>query len=252
MEIYRKPAWGATVGPHLFEFRLAGGLPVKIGVSTQNTWSGSMGDIDFSPNLPTRHQENSRPRGVPVRRLKRAAKYAAYFYPGYGRSLPMLSVEIVKARLKAAPPVYRTESRVFRRSMSAMGMLSIDRASSFRRISRVLKRYFKRYTTEVSVSKGSGVGSPYISHDCPADSLRFAAIHFPIASCASFMRLYGPRWTATAASPAGVSVAYTSPVKVLHVQIEILLPVQREDLLHRGHRHRRVDGLPRLRSSNPL
>ena len=45
----------------------------------------------------------------------------------------------------------------------------------------------------VSVSKGSGVGSPYISHDCPADSLRFAAIHFPIASCASFMRLYGPR-----------------------------------------------------------
>jgi hypothetical protein len=25
------------------------------------------------------------------------------------------------------------------------------------------------------------------------------------------MRLYGPRWTATAASPAGVSVAYTSP-----------------------------------------
>src|SRR5882724_5735438 len=31
------------------------------------------------------------------------------------------------------------------------------------------------------------------------DSLRFAAIHFLIASCASFMRLYGPRWTATAA-----------------------------------------------------
>jgi hypothetical protein len=61
--------------------------------------------------------------------------------------------------------------------------------------------YFKRYTTVVSVSAGSGVGSPYISHECPADSLRFAAIHFLIASCASFMRLYGPRWTATAASP---------------------------------------------------
>src|SRR6516162_984487 len=73
------------------------------------------------------------------------------------------------------------------------------------------ERYFKRYTTIVSVSAGSGVGSPYISHECPADSLRFASIHFPIASCASFMRLYGPRWTATAASPPGVSVAYTSP-----------------------------------------
>src|SRR5947207_2371074 len=73
------------------------------------------------------------------------------------------------------------------------------------------ERYFKRYTTVVSVSAGSGVGSPYISHECPADSLRFAAIHFLIASCASFMRLYGPRWTATAASPPCVSVAYTSP-----------------------------------------
>src|ERR1019366_4980754 len=73
------------------------------------------------------------------------------------------------------------------------------------------ERYFKRYTTVVSVSAGSGVGSPYISHLCPADSLRFAAIHFLIASCASFMRLYGPRWTATAASPPCVSVAYTSP-----------------------------------------
>ena len=73
------------------------------------------------------------------------------------------------------------------------------------------ERYFKRYTTVVSVSAGSGVGSPYISHECPADSLRFAAIHFRIASCASFMRSYGPQWTATAASPAGVSVAYTSP-----------------------------------------
>src|SRR5258708_37465525 len=72
------------------------------------------------------------------------------------------------------------------------------------------ERYFKRYTTVVSVSAGSGVGSPYISHEHPADSLRFAAIHFPIASCASFMRWYGPRWMATAASPAGVSVAYTS------------------------------------------
>ena len=61
------------------------------------------------------------------------------------------------------------------------------------------ERYFKRYTTVVSVSAGSRVGSPYISHECPADSLRFAAIHFRIASCASFMRLYGPRWTATAA-----------------------------------------------------
>src|SRR5713101_8085339 len=73
------------------------------------------------------------------------------------------------------------------------------------------ERYFKRYTTVVSVSVGSGVGSPYISHECPADSLRFAAIHFLIVSCASFMRLYGPRWTATAASPPCVSVAYTSP-----------------------------------------
>src|SRR5437868_8324578 len=73
------------------------------------------------------------------------------------------------------------------------------------------ERYVKRYTTVVSVSAGSGVGSPYISHDCPADSFRFAAIHFLIASCASFMRLYGPRWTATAASPPCVSVAYTSP-----------------------------------------
>jgi len=48
---------------------------------------------------------------------------------------------------------------------------------------------FKRHTTVVSVSAGSGVGSPYISHECPADSLRFAAIHFLIASCVSFMRL---------------------------------------------------------------
>jgi len=71
--------------------------------------------------------------------------------------------------------------------------------------------YFRRYTTVVSVSAGFGVGSPYISHECPADSLPFAAIHFLIASCASFMRLYGPRWTATAASPPGVAVAYTSP-----------------------------------------
>src|SRR2546427_8094148 len=47
------------------------------------------------------------------------------------------------------------------------------------------ERYFKRYTTVVSVSAGSGVGSPYISHECPADSLRFAAIHFLIASCAA-------------------------------------------------------------------
>jgi hypothetical protein len=46
---------------------------------------------------------------------------------------------------------------------------------------------------------GSGAGSPYISHEWPADSLRFSAIHFRIASCASFMGLYGPRWTATAA-----------------------------------------------------
>src|SRR5580700_725122 len=61
--------------------------------------------------------------------------------------------------------------------------------------------YFKRQTTVASVWAGSGVGSPYISQECPADSLRFAAIHFPIASCASFMRLYWPRWTATAASP---------------------------------------------------
>ena len=31
------------------------------------------------------------------------------------------------------------------------------------------ERYFKRYTTVVSVSARSGVGSPYISHECPAD-----------------------------------------------------------------------------------
>src|SRR5437879_5772918 len=74
------------------------------------------------------------------------------------------------------------------------------------------ERYFKRYTAVVSVSAGSGVGSPYISHECPADSLRFAAIHSSIALYASFMRLYGPRWTATAAWPPGVSVGYTSPV----------------------------------------
>ena len=61
----------------------------------------------------------------------------------------------------------------------------------------------------VSVSAGSGAGSPYISHEWPADSLRFAAIHSRIASCASFKRLYGARWIATAASPAGVTVAYT-------------------------------------------
>ena len=71
--------------------------------------------------------------------------------------------------------------------------------------------YSRRYTTVVSVSAGSGVGSPYISHECPADSLRFAAIHSRMASCASFKRLYGPRWMATAASPVGVTVAYTSP-----------------------------------------
>src|ERR1700745_2359970 len=73
------------------------------------------------------------------------------------------------------------------------------------------ERYFKNYTTVVSVSAGSGVGSPYISHECPADSFRFAALHVLIAACASVMRLYGPRGTATAASPACVSVAYTSP-----------------------------------------
>src|SRR5262249_30902855 len=73
------------------------------------------------------------------------------------------------------------------------------------------ERYFRRYRTVVSVSAGPGLGSPYISHEWPAESLRFAAILFRIASCASFMRLYGPRWTTTAASPAGVSVAYTSP-----------------------------------------
>src|SRR5215469_12634229 len=76
------------------------------------------------------------------------------------------------------------------------------------------ERYFRRYTTVVSVS----AGSPYISHEWAADSLRFAVIHFRIASCASFIRLYGPRWTATAASPAGVSVAYTLPaVSNVHV-----------------------------------
>src|SRR3974390_712181 len=75
----------------------------------------------------------------------------------------------------------------------------------------ISEHYFMRYTTVVSVSAGSGVGSPYISHEYPADSLPFAAIHFLIASCASFIRSYGPGWTTTAASPAGVSVAYTSP-----------------------------------------
>ena len=44
----------------------------------------------------------------------------------------------------------------------------------------------------VSVSAGSGVGSQQISHEGPAVSLRFAAINFRIASCASFMRSYGP------------------------------------------------------------
>src|ERR1017187_4212639 len=34
------------------------------------------------------------------------------------------------------------------------------------------EHYFKRYTTVVSMSVGSGVGSPYISHECPAESLR--------------------------------------------------------------------------------
>ena len=45
----------------------------------------------------------------------------------------------------------------------------------------------------------------------PSGLPAFAAIHFQTASCASFMRFYGPRWTATAASPPCVSVAYTSP-----------------------------------------
>ena len=50
------------------------------------------------------------------------------------------------------------------------------------------------------------------SRECAANSLRFATINFWNASRASFMRrLYGPRWTATAASPPGVWVAYTSP-----------------------------------------
>jgi hypothetical protein len=31
---------------------------------------------------------------------------------------------------------------------------------------------FRAYTTLVSVSAGSGLESPYISHECPADSLR--------------------------------------------------------------------------------
>jgi hypothetical protein len=35
--------------------------------------------------------------------------------------------------------------------------------------------------------------------------------HSPEAGKRYFMRLYGLRWTATAASPAGVPVAYTSP-----------------------------------------
>ena len=38
----------------------------------------------------------------------------------------------------------------------------------------------RRYTTVVSVSAGSGAGSPYISHAWPADSLRFAFPRFGI------------------------------------------------------------------------
>ena len=47
--------------------------------------------------------------------------------------------------------------------------------------------YFRRCTTVVSVSAGFGVGSPYISHECPAEALPFATIHFPIAVYASFI-----------------------------------------------------------------
>lgn len=63
------------------------------------------------------------------------------------------------------------------------------RQESFGKRDWVSNRYFSRYTIVVSVSAGFGVGSPYISHECPADSLRFATIHWRIASCVSFMRL---------------------------------------------------------------
>ena len=63
----------------------------------------------------------------------------------------------------------------------------------------------------VPVSAGCGAGSPHISQEWPADSPRFAAIHSRMASCAWFKRLNGPRRIATAASPAGVTVACTSP-----------------------------------------
>jgi hypothetical protein len=44
--------------------------------------------------------------GVPVRRLKRAAKYAAYFYPGYGRSLPILSSGNCQSQVKGSGPQF--------------------------------------------------------------------------------------------------------------------------------------------------
>ena len=68
-------------------------------------------------------------------------------------------------------------------------------------------RYFRRRTTTVSVLAGSGVGSPYISHVHPADSRPFAAIHRSIARYALPIWSYAPRWTHTAATPLGVSVA---------------------------------------------
>ena len=40
-------------------------------------------------------------------------------------------------------------------------------------LARSARAHFKRYTTDVPVPAGFGVGSPYICHDCPADSLRF-------------------------------------------------------------------------------
>ena len=62
----------------------------------------------------------------------------------------------------------------FSRMKGASGRMAGDSPASRR-------RYFKRYTIVVSVSAGSGVGSPYISPDCPADSLPFVAIQFRIA-----------------------------------------------------------------------
>jgi hypothetical protein len=71
------------------------------------------------------------------------------------------------------------------------------------------ERYFKRYTTVVSVSAGLGVGSPYISHEFPAESLRFSAIHFRNRVVRLIHAVV--RAEVDEAAIAGVSVEYTSP-----------------------------------------